>query len=1298
MSSSLHTLLTRSIVLVAAAAFGAGTLICGPAVADSGVLTVVDPRVDHASSPILVEDAPVFSWRSESGVRGAVQSAYRVVVSDAGGVVWDSGKVESSSSIDVVYGGAELAAMSEYSWTVTVWDGQGHASDPVTSVFRTGLRSTDGVTNWGGAQWITQTRQDPTYEDDRLLAVAYEISADVTDIDGGAGFTWAGMDDDYVLARIYHHDGAWRLGLYEGDANGITPFARDNSAEEDAASPRGYRPVAVDVELDRSFDPSAIHTLKVAVAGSEIFYGGNISPFAIAQDWTISLDGSDLATFSLPDYAGTIRLGRLGFYNPEGQSAKYSNIVINRTSPSRTDGIINETTDALGAAPASSIFAGVDGATIADGWITVTDAIAAEPMDPVGDPLFRKEFTLRGGVASAQLYATARGAYEARINGKRVGDQYLAPGYTDFNESILYQAYDVTDMLTRGSNAIGFSVGDGWYSGVNAAMLKPYGAQPSVMAMLRIVYEDGSVENIITDDTWRYSPDSPILESNLIHGENYDANREPALEGWSTAGFNESTWAEPGIAERPEAAVRGNQDAAITVVDEIAPISRNVDVNGNIVFDFGQNLVGNVRVAVSGAPGSTMELHYGEALNDSSLGADGPKGTVYNINYRSAKVTDYYTLGASGSGTFQPTFTFHGFRYLQVSGYDGFDPNAIGIDDVRAVVLSSAKDITMSFESSNEGLNQLHSNTVWGLRGNFLSIPTDTPARDERLGWMGDAQVFASTAVMTADVQSFFNKWLSVDLIDAQVDGYYPLFAPNAFFAKGNRTAGGTTNAWHDAGIIVTYAAYQAYGDTDLVRTNYGAMKAYERRLVGNARGGLADHLSLVETDSALVLEAYRVRVLEMIAEMAAAIGETADAEEFTAQAAAFREQFIATYFPDGTGILQGDKRATQTGYSLALNFGLVPAGHEVEAAAELAALTKNTAGESALNTGFLGTPNILPALSDNGETDAAYDLVLSHAYPSWLYTVDQGATTFWERWNSYTKDAGFGPATMNSFNHYAYGAVSKWIYNTVAGINADPASPGFQHVVLAPRIDDDGRVMWAKGVFDSPYGVIGSRWSVDDDGALTYRVEVPANASATVKFPGLGDGDTVYEGEVVASAAEGVTLVGIEGGVATLEVGSGSYVFTVGAAPVVSLAVDPAHVRQGESVTVSGGGFVPGAVVTLTAHSDPVVIADVTVDEAGGVSAVWSVPSDFPVGQHRVIASDEAGVELASASVVVVAADADVVPPGGGDAPSDGAGPGTLPGGGLSKTGASVVGVLVTALIVGAVGLALTRRRRAQS
>ena len=1104
-------------------------------------------QVDRQESPVLVDSTPSFSWQMDAAHRGAAQTAYRIVVATSAdkaakgeGDVWDSGLVESNSSSAVAYAGPDLAAKTTYFWAVQVTDEQGETLPTATSSFRTGLKATDGSTGWNGAQWITQPDAEPSLADDRSLATTFDVSTKFQILQGSAGLTFNGIDDDFILLNVAEVDGQYRLKLHEGDADGIRDFTRDNGAAENPDNPRGFDPVNVDVALD-GFDPAAEHTLKASLVG-----GGGVFPSG--STWQVSLDGAVVAEFELPGNRQMVRAGLVGLYNDNGTSARYTDVTLTAAGAAEK---LDETQAKLTADPSASAFAEADGAKIADGWITVTDSLAQEADTSASDGLFREEFNTGGKtVESAHLYASALGVYEFELNGEKVGDSYLAPGTSDFYKTALYNAYDVTDQVTAGDNAIGAQLGDGWYSGSFGALQKPYGAQPALLANLEITYTDGTTESVTTGSEWSYFVEGPITDSNLMDGENYDARLEPAVAGWSQGGFDEAGWSAPATIPLPAGLkVVGDSASAIKKVEDVTPVSRSVDANGNVVFDFGKNLVGNVAIDVSGPAGSTVELNYGEMLNDSSATADGPAGTIYNENFRSAKVNDFYTIGASGSGSFEPKFTMHGFRYLEVSGFDGFDANSVDADDVTAHVLSSATELTMDFETSSEGLNALHENTVNGLRGNFNSIPTDTPARDERMGWLGDIQVFTSTASMTADVRNFLQKYTELDLADSQfADGQYPRFAP---YHSGWDFVHGTSDPWTDASIIVPYELWKAYGDTEILEVNYEQMSAYATALNEGPRGFvLGDWLSFAKTDTEFVMQAYKVHTIALMADAADALGKTADAQQFRGWHDDWKSAFVSTYFPSGGAQIEGADLETQAAYAIVLDFGLYPDGTQSGLAERLAQLSlAGEGGEPALTTGFLGTPAILPALSGGGQLDAAYDLVLSNAYPSWLYTVDQGATTYWERWNSYTLEDGFGDVSMNSYNHYAYGAVSEWIYNTVGGINQDPANPGYQHSVLKPQPDADGRVTWANAAFTTNYGTLISDWTTES-GSFEYHVEVPANSSATVYVPISGDGHTVLEGGIAAADAEGVTLVDIENGVAQLEVVSGSFDFTVGTAP----------------------------------------------------------------------------------------------------------------------------------------------------
>ncbi|QWW19453.1 family 78 glycoside hydrolase catalytic domain [Schaalia sp. 19OD2882] len=1274
------------------------SLLAGPALATGSDLTVVDPKVNHVASPLLVDGSPVFSWQLTSGARGATQSAYRIQVADStGALVWDSGKVSSSQSVDVAYGGPDLAATASYSWNVSVWDAQGAQSAPASGAFRTGLRSTDGTTNWQNAQWITGSAIQMPRGEDRFEALTFDLQATFQIISEGAAITFGGDDDEFTAAAVRKVDGAWHLQLLDGSSRGIAVFTRERNVPRGETWPDEKKFAPVDIALDPTFDPKVPHTLKVSEAGPDD------SVFPGSSKWTIALDGKGLTTFELAANRTLLRAGRLGL-GLEGLSASYTDLSLampNSPSPLK----LEETSAFLAAGPHGSIFHEVEGAEIADGKITVRDRHVEEPDTTPSDGMFRKTFHTPSKVTNATLYASALGVVEFELNGAKVGDTFLAPGTTDFKTTGLYNAYDVTDMVTPGDNTLGAILGDGWYSGSFGALHKPYGPQPSFKALLRLTHQDGTVESIVTDPTWSYFGQGPILDSNIMDGESYDAGREAKIQGWSTSTYTTTGWVPSSIAAHSVPRVVADEASAITAVEEVAPISRTVDSNGNVVFDFGKNMVGVPRIAVTGKTGQVVELSYGEMLNDSSPGADGPAGTVYNANFRSAKATDHYRIGPSGTGTFQPKFTVHGFRYLEVSGIDGFDPNSVASEDVKGIVLSSAKTLTMDFDSSNADINTLYHNTINGLRGNFLSIPTDTPARDERMGWLGDIQVFAPAATMTADVRNFLGKFTSVDMAASQMpDGHYPRFTP---WHSGWDFTIGKSDPWTDATIIVPHALWQTYGDTAIIDANWAQMTKYAQALRDGERGPiLGDWLAPTQTDSQFVFKAYKAHVISLLEQMARAAGHTAQADGYAAWRDQWRAAFLAEYFPDGGATLTGENLDTQAAYAMVLEFGLYPQGKAPEIAAHLAELSRGgEGGASALTTGFLGTPVILPALSANGQVDAAYDLLLSHTYPSWLYSVDQGATTFWERWNSYTKESGFGDVSMNSFNHYAYGAVSKWIYSNVAGIDVDPSGAGFAKSVLRPRMDADGRVTWANATFKSVHGPIVSHWRLNEGGNISYHVEIPANTSSRVFVPTLDTGETLYEGAVPVTQAEGVKVVGTVGDTVELEVASGSYDFTVKKDGAPGLVVDPSRVAQGGNVTISGIDLPAGAPVELIVHSDPVTVGTVTSDASGKLSQAWKVPTDFPAGEHVVLACDSSGNELAKAAMTVVSSGnpgdpgrsgATSAAPGNRSDGPEGQGCGVN--GSMSLTGAAIGWTVAVVAALGALGagaFVLVRRKR---
>ncbi|WP_285695821.1 family 78 glycoside hydrolase catalytic domain [Actinomadura sp. NBRC 104412] len=738
-------------------------------------------------------------------------------------------------------------------------------------------------------------------------------------------------------------------------------------------------------------------------------------------------------------------------------------------------------------------------------------SVQAEP-EPPGASLLRREFRLRGKrVAQARLYSTALGLYEAEINGHRVGEDVLAPGWTDYGTRVQYQTYDVTGLLRRGDNAIGVALAPGWYSG-SVGMFGPrqYGDQPWLRAQLEVRYTDGTTDTIATGDGWRWSP-GPVTSADLLMGESYDARLEQ--RGWSKPGFDDAAWRPvspgTGITARPTAQI----DAPIRVERELTPVKITQPRPGVHVFDLGQNMVGTVRLKVSGTAGQKVRIRHAEVLNKD--------GTIYTANLRTAKATDTYVLRGGGTEVYEPEFTFHGFRYVEVTGL----PGAPSTGTVTGRVMHTAAPFTMDFKTNDGMLNQLHSNITWGQRGNFLSVPTDTPARDERLGWTGDINVFSRTATYNMESARFLSKWMQ-DMRDTQgSNGAFPDVAPR-IGGLGEGVAG-----WGDAGVTVPWNLYRAYGDRRVLEQNYPAMRKWIAYLENNSNGllrpaaGYGDWLNINdETPKDVISTAYFAYVTDLVADIARVLGKKDEAAQYDDLAGRVREAFNKAYVTEGR--IKGD---TQTAYVLALSMNLLPEAARKPAADRLVQLIE--ARDWHLSTGFLGTPQLLPVLTATGHTDVAYRLLHQRTFPSWGYQIDRGATTMWERWDSIRPDGSFQDAGMNSFNHYAYGAVGEWMYENITGISA--GEPGYRRTVIRPR--PGGDVNRASGRYDSVYGPIETSWWAKG-GRFHLTVSVPVNTTAEVWVP-------------ARSAAEvsqsGARFLRMQDGAAVFTVGSGTYHFS---------------------------------------------------------------------------------------------------------------------------------------------------------
>jgi alpha-L-rhamnosidase len=754
-------------------------------------------------------------------------------------------------------------------------------------------------------------------------------------------------------------------------------------------------------------------------------------------------------------------------------------------------------------------------------------------------PYLRKEFKITRQVISARLYATALGLYECYINGMRVGDALLTPGWTDYNKHVQYQVYDVTDLIQPGANACGAILGDGWSVGHIAWVGRQrYTDRPQLLAQIGLTYSDGSQEIIASDKSWKITQ-SPILESDMLMGESYDARRE--LKDWCNPGYDDSSWWSAEVFAEHGAALVATNGPTVKRQEELQPVKIHEIpdfVNQRWIFDLGQNMVGWIRLRVCGEKGTTVSIRYAEVLN--------PDGTLYTANLRTARNTDYYTLKGGEEETWEPHFLFHGFRYVELLGFPGIPTE----ETITGIVIHSDLPPTGTFECSDPLINQLQHNIVWGQKGNFVDVPTDCPQRDERLGWTGDAQVFIRTAAFNMNVASFFTKWTR-DLEDAQFpDGAYPAVAPN----PSAWSIGDGGPAWADAGVICPWTIYQCYGDARLLEARYASMQRFIEFLSQTSRNGLrcyaeytgwhgfGDWLALDGSDGReggtskeLIGTAFFAYSSHLLVRIANILGNGEDADRYDKLSKQAREAFVKHFvLPDGT--LKG---GTQTSYVLALQFDLLPQDFRSIAVAELVRNIEQR--DNHLSTGFVGTPYLNRVLSDMGNLDTAYALLKQTTWPSWLYSVTQGATTIWERWDGWTHDKGFQDQGMNSFNHYAYGAVGAWMYAVIGGIDLDSEQPGYKHIIMRPR--PGGGLAYAKAGLLSMYGLIRSEWTLQN-GVFDWHITVPSNTTATIYVPAKDISHVTENGQPVETA-QGVTFLRMENEYVAFTVNSGSYAFS---------------------------------------------------------------------------------------------------------------------------------------------------------
>jgi alpha-L-rhamnosidase len=1011
------------------------------------------PLGDDSASPLL-------SWKLDDARVGAAQSAYRVLVasdphklSPGHADIWDSGRIASSQSVDVPYGGPALAPETRYYWRVQAWDTRNHAY-PLSAVtwWETGLMTEQA---WQG-QWIG-------YEDREQQSVR---EADAQWVTNPAIPTF----HDKAASR---HDFRFRF-----DVPGSIRHATLYVTGEDTAAAWIDGSQVLEASQQPPWGRTPWRTYAHRDITSALHSGSNLLAVEITHYQSGGHSRTPMsATLYIEDANGATHVWKTG--TPEWKAT------LSAQGPWHDTSYDDSAWAAAVAFPAPrDAFGGEDS--------------LGDPMPTAAVAALRHSFNVAKPVVSARLYATALGAYEFHLNGKRVGDQVLSPGWTDFRRKAVYQAYDVTSMLQQGNNALGAWLAPGWYSTPLewVGQGNNYGRTPDALrAQLKLTFSDGTTQWIATDSSWK-ADRSPITFAEIYDGESYDARLEQA--GWDTAGFSDAKWHpveviqpshQPGIAWQSFPPIRASRTVAPKAVTNPRP--------GVYIYDFGQNLAGVPRLHLAGQPGHTVQLRFGELLN--------PDGTLYVANLRNAKATDHYTFASQGSADYQPTFTFHGFRYMEVTGVEEQPP----LSAVQAVVLHTDAAQTAELKTGSPMINQLWNNILWGQRSNFVGVPTDCPQRDERLGWAADAQVFWRTAAYNMDVTAFSRKY-AADLRGTQNStAMYGIYAPGT--TKQNPGYG---PGWSDAGVIVPWTSWIQNGDAAIVQQNWDGMQAYLAAILAAnpdhlwvKKQGIAfgDWLAPEGTTSEdLLATAYWAYDVSRMQQMAHALGNAQDEEKYAQLFEQIRAAFQKAWVhPGGLVGSQPEKGSaaapaiveTQTAYVLALAFHLLPDDMRAPAADRL--VSRIEANGWKLGTGFLGTPYLLEVLTDTGHADAAYHLLMNTDYPSWGYMVTHGATTMWERWNG---DKMIGDPGMNSFNHYAYGAVGEWIYRYAAGVDTTADAPGFHRISLHPVFDR--RLGSVDFSYQSRYGAIHSAWTTSSN-AIEWKITIPANTSARVALPG---------------------------------------------------------------------------------------------------------------------------------------------------------------------------------------------------
>ncbi len=1137
-------------------------------------LSVSKLRCEYLVNPLGIDETqPRLSWLANSAERGEKQTAWQVLVAStpealaAGqGDLWDSGKISSDATSQIVYGGSALTSRMVCYWKVRSWDKDDQASAwSAPASWSMGLlQAADWQAKWIDGATFPAAAGDPApviqsafYETTDGTGIPVNATSMLTAMAAQGSFAVGVANESFGSDPNYNHVKRLRVvyqrgtktatknfaentvmtfpgdlpefptitaGRYQSVANPTTQGRDVTSTLQTSAQSGGF---SVTVN-NTSFPPDpAVNQLKQLKVTYD--FNGATGTRTVAESATLNYPGDLTKPI-------TVTLQSATYAAVDGSaSANVLTNLTNRAAAGSFSMVVNNTN--LGGDPAPNKVKRLRLGYTLDGKAMVkfldeqvTLNYPADLTKPSTVPYLRKSFTLAKPVKKATMYATALGIYELSLNGQRVGDHIMAPDWTDYTKRLRYQTYDVTAQLAGGENVLGAQLAPGWYSGhIGNGGFKFWGASPALFGQLEVTFTDGTSQTIVTDGTWKMAA-SPMNSTDFMLGEDYDARLE--LPGWNTPGFDDSAWG--GVLPRVEAQrpMNGQAMEPVRKLMEITPKTLTQPAAGKWTYDLAQNMVGVIRLKVTQPAGTKITIRHAEMLN--------PDGTLYTANLRGAPSIDSYICKGTGEETWMPKFTFHGFRYVEISGLTGTP----GLDAVTGIVFSSDTPRTGTFTSSDAQINQLQSNIQWGQRGNYLSVPTDCPQRDERLGWMGDAEVFVRTATYNSDIAAFYTKWLT-DVVDSQMaDGRFPDVAPNAAPSSG-------TPAWSDAGVICPWTIYQAYGDKRVLEKCYASMKAWVEYCRAHSVNSIrttgrgadyGDWLSInADTNKELIGTAYYAYSSRLLSKAAAVLGNTADAATYEALFQTIKTAFNNKYVNPATGAFIGTGTSTQCAYVMALKFDLLPESlrDEVVQLLENDVIAKG----NHLSTGFVGVSYLLPSLTKGGKDATAYSLLHQDTFPSWLFSVKNGATTIWERWDGWTPQNGFQDPGMNSFNHYSLGSCGEWLFGTVAGIDFDPSLPGYKKLVIRPR--PGGLLTHASGKFDTINGKVATSWAKNATG-FALDVTIPPNATAEVYVP-APDAGSVKESGNPAGSAEGVSFLRMEDGSAVFGIQSGRYLFSTG-------------------------------------------------------------------------------------------------------------------------------------------------------